>query len=191
MTTTIHLDGDDDMRLLEALSTQWHSGIIAEFATMLRDGLRGRGDTEPLDADDREYVAGINAAKAEQRVRELQESNQAVLLANRDLRGECEMLHGQIKIMTEDRDHYQQQWQAATDYNSEPILVMQGATADEQALVAAFYSKLMGEGRREHGPLDLVSDDRDLLGEAADELGDTIAYLLMEQRRLAVRRRVS
>ena len=61
-------------------------------------------------------------------------------------------------------------------------------TECELAIMQEFAAKLLGEGRGEHGRMDLANDDRDLLGEAADELGDTIAYLLMEQRRLWLRR---
>lgn len=61
-------------------------------------------------------------------------------------------------------------------------------TEDERAIVETFVIKLMGEGRTEHGAMDLAGDERDLMREAADELDDTICYLLMERRRLELMR---
>lgn len=55
--------------------------------------------------------------------------------------------------------------------------MLEDANDDELLIALGFTSKLMGEGRREHGELDL-SADRDWLGEALDEGYDFLFYVL-------------
>ena len=61
---------------------------------------------------------------------------------------------------------------------------LEDATVDELAIAYTFVAKLMGEGRKEHGALDLSTDTRDLIAEAKDELDDTISYLIMHRRKM-------
>jgi len=91
----------------------------------------------------------------------------------------------QLKIMTEDRDSYAAKYRAMCQQYC-MFREMEDATVDETELVAAFISKLMGEGR-EHGELCHETDTRsvqDLMTEAVDELVDSLSYVLMAQRRV-------
>ena len=117
------------------------------------------------------------------RIAELQRSNAAVLAENQDLAQ-------QLKVMTEDRDEYRRRTLSLQSSVSIEVAdirhALEHASKDELCIAREFVEKLMGEGRKEHGALDLSKDERSLLGEAKDELTDTISYLLMERRRIEV-----
>ena len=114
--------------------------------------------------DDRLELAGVNAVKQAQRIRGL-EARISMLLEH------AGKLEQELKVMTEARDHF-----------ADSLSMWKRMTKDERAVVQMFAAKMMGEGRREHGALDLATDTRsvdDLLSEALDEIGDGISYLLM------------
>lgn len=70
---------------------------------------------------------------------------------------------------------------------------LRDASPDEYQLVQDFALKVMGEGRREYGALDLETDSRtplDLVREALDEWQDQGSYLMMVRRKLEDRARV-
>lgn len=48
--------------------------------------------------------------------------------------------------------------------------------ADERAVWMAIGRKLMGKGRTEYGPLDMVSDTRNMPRECMDEVVDALVY---------------
>ena len=62
--------------------------------------------------------------------------------------------------------------------------ILSTANEQEMRVMVLIAEKLMGEGRREHGAMDLDSDPRDLVAEAKDELADSITYLAMELVRM-------
>ena len=104
----------------------------------------------PADAttNERLQIAGINLARANARIREL--------------------------------EHEVSKWRWANEL--EPVI--ERMTPDEFALTQMLIAKLMGEGSTEHGPLNLATDERDLMKDAMDELGDGMSYLGMELLRL-------
>jgi len=122
---------------------------------------------------ERELEHGTRLAELNEEIRELRQHLHMVDVQNADLRQ-------QLKVMAEDRDEYRDNW----EYSGTVARAMADATEDERAMVATYVAKLMGEGRREYGPLDLMMDDRDLLGEAEDELDDVMSYAMMAKRRL-------
>jgi len=96
---------------------------------------------------------------------------------------ELARLNGQIRRLTEqlaDARSQIRQWEDCYYLDR----AVDDMTPDELAITQAFVRKLMGEGRREHGALDLATDERDLVGEAEDELTDTVSYCLMALRKL-------
>ena len=60
-------------------------------------------------------------------------------------------------------------------------------SADERLVVLTIVRKLMGEGRKEHGPMDLYRDRRDLERESIDEVADGLTYVLMRMVQQQVR----
>lgn len=63
--------------------------------------------------------------------------------------------------------------------------LLRDATVDERAIALRFVRKIMGEGRREHGRMDLRNrSTSDLLGEMVDESIDGAAYALMAERKM-------
>lgn len=123
--------------------------------------------------------------------------SESTLRASYDHRSELE---SSLKIMTEDRDEYRR---LLVDERAIPksgkachcnariadvVNTLVDATEDEQAMAQTYVAKLMGEGRTEHGKLNLAEDDRDLVGEACDELDDVMSYVMMCRRRLEGRK---
>ena len=102
-----------------------------------------------------------------------------------------EDLHGQLKVMTEDRDEYRREALAETERfrTLSPVArqfaqIMKGATGDEFKLVHRIVTKLMGEGRKEYGPFCVSTETRTaehLRDESADELADAIVYGAMAE----------
>jgi hypothetical protein len=66
----------------------------------------------------------------------------------------------------------------------EVIDLLEGASEDEQVMALTYVQKLMGEGRSEHGKLDLAKDERKFTRESLDELDDVMSYLMMTKRRI-------
>jgi hypothetical protein len=54
--------------------------------------------------------------------------------------------------------------------------LLSAASADEQAVVLEVARRVMGKGRRKHGPMHLANDDRDWREELSQELWDALAY---------------
>lgn len=112
-----------------------------------------------------------------------------------EMRARIRELEQELKIMTEDRDHYRacakrdrELLKIEHEYGHDALLtrpeinvMLQKASKDEHAIALAFVRKLMGEGRSEHGELCLATDERtvpDLLREALDEQLDSCFYVL-------------
>lgn len=57
--------------------------------------------------------------------------------------------------------------------------LMREMNEDEAEIALMVARKLVGEGKEEHGAMNLRTDDRDLLGEALDEVTDGLTYVLM------------
>ncbi len=65
--------------------------------------------------------------------------------------------------------------------------LLKPATEDEIGIVAMLARKLMGEGRREYGPLSLKTDDRtvgDIVRDSCDELVDTLFYMFLAKTKI-------
>lgn len=54
--------------------------------------------------------------------------------------------------------------------------LLDNASEDEKAVVLEVARRVMGKGRRKHGPMFLANDDRDWREELSQELWDALAY---------------
>lgn len=189
-----------------------------ECATGDRDAFKHGLNAMTEDRDEYQramHQADDDLSKARERVRELGESlvlanagaaqmsglaERATKASERSAKGleravkVAEDLQQQLKTMTEDRDEYRTkllrnvEMQGSMGIDLDLAVAMTGATADEHAMALTYVQKLMGEGRTEHGALDLANDSRDLMGEGLDELDDVMSYLMMFKRRLELRK---
>ena len=130
----------------------------------------------------------------------------------RALGREVDELKAQLKVMTEDRDEYQGKLQGLESQRLDHIRThhpdgwvtgampedelkitvhMQRMSKGELRLLRLRADKLMNEGRKEYGPLDMSTDERsleDLVREAFDEKEDSAAYLDMAMLRIELDR---
>lgn len=147
------------------------------------------------------YITDQHLHGANSHVRRLQEGalhtaecrrKDALLIENMRMQAKADK--DALKVMTEDRDEYRERAESRArqlDYirRWSPIpyevldsLNEKAATPDEIAVVRAFIAKVMGEGRKEYGPLDLSTDKRtvgQVRAEQRDELLDACFYGLM------------
>ena len=59
---------------------------------------------------------------------------------------------------------------------------------DERLLLAWMWRRILKVGRETYGPLDMLKEQREFVGEAVDELGDAVFYLFCESRRLEMKK---